>query len=91
MPSSPSGAAGASDTASSPRTLSPAEAEARMGDFAFRRGRTGDAGEMLQDAIKLDPSLAEAEQSLGFLALHHTDLDEADQLRVIDVVQAFDC
>ena len=71
-------AAGASDTASSPRTLSPAAAEARMGDCAFRRGRTGDAGEMLEDAIKQDPSLAEAEQSLGFLALHHVELDDAE-------------
>ena len=62
-----------------PRTLTSAETAARMADFLAERGRSGDAEDRLDDALKSDPSLAEAEQSLGFIALKRNDLDEAEK------------
>jgi tetratricopeptide (TPR) repeat protein len=61
------------------RTLSGAESEARLGGFEAARGRRGDAREKLEDAISQQPSLAEAEQSLGFLLMQTSDLEGADQ------------
>ena len=67
------------DAAGSARTLSAAEMDARIGDFWENRGRRDDAESKLEDALMADPSIALAEQSLGFLSLHRKDLDEADK------------
>jgi hypothetical protein len=50
-----------------------------MGDFARIRGRREDARTKLEDSIKLDSSLAGAEESLGFLLLELEQLEEADK------------
>ena len=71
--------AGGSEAASPSRTLSPAETAARMGDFSLSRGKFDSARTKLEDAIKLDPSLASAEQSLGHLLLQQNQLDEAEK------------
>ncbi|MBZ5697036.1 MAG: tetratricopeptide repeat protein [Acidobacteriia bacterium] len=71
--------AGGSEAASSSRTLSPAETAARMGDFALSRGKFDSARTKLENAIELDPSLASAEQSLGYLLLQQNQLDDAEK------------
>ena len=58
---------------------SAAEVDARIGDFWANRGGRDDAQSKLEDALMAEPTLAEAEQSLGFLLLKQTHLDEADQ------------
>jgi len=70
---------GGSDTGSSLRMLSVAEIEARMADFLALRGRSEDAQDKLEEALMSEPSLAEAEQSLGYLLLKKDDLDEAQK------------
>ncbi len=70
---------GGGDSGGAARTLSNAEAEARMADFAASRGKDADAMDQLEEAIKAEPSLAEAEQSLGFLLLRRNELDEAQK------------
>jgi tetratricopeptide (TPR) repeat protein len=69
----------ASDTGSAPRTLSAAEFEARMADFLALRGRRDDAEDRLEEALMTEPTLAEAEQDLGFIQLKKNDLDEAQK------------
>ena len=69
---------GGSDSGGSPRTLSAAEIEARTADFLALRGRSDDAQGNLEEAIRSEPSLAEAEQSLGFLLLKKEELDDAE-------------
>src|SRR6266852_1160095 len=61
------------------RALSQAETKAWMGDFALRRGRADEARSKLEDAVKLQPSLARAEESLGYLALQQSHGEEADR------------
>ena len=61
------------------RALPQAETEAWMGDFALRRGRADEARSKLEDAVKLEPSLARAEESLGYLALQQNHGEAADQ------------
>ena len=68
-----------SESTSEPRTLSAAEVNARIGDFWANRGGRDDAQSKLEEALMAEPALAEAEQSLGFLLLKQTHLDEADQ------------
>jgi tetratricopeptide (TPR) repeat protein len=70
---------GGSDSGGSPRTLSAAEIEARMADFLALRGRSEDAQDKLEEALMSEPSLAEAEQSLGFLLLKKDNLDDAEK------------
>ena len=77
LPSEIAVAAGG-DSVGSVKTLSTAEAEARMGDFSANRGKRDDAQDKLEDALKLDPSLADAEQSLGFLSLQQNELQDAE-------------
>ena len=72
-------AAGGSETSSGVRTLTPAETEARLGDLDLGRGRRDDAQTKLEDALKLDPSLAGAEESLGFYLLQVSQLEEAEK------------
>jgi tetratricopeptide (TPR) repeat protein len=71
--------AGGSDSEGSPRTLSAAEMDARIGDFWMNRGRREDVQSKLEDALTAEPSIAEAEQSLGFLLLKQSQIDEADK------------
>jgi len=70
---------GGSESVSSPHTLSPAETEALIGDLYLGHGRRDDARTKLEDALKLDPSLASAEESLGFLELQGAHLEEAEK------------
>jgi tetratricopeptide (TPR) repeat protein len=72
-------ATGGSDSISAARTLTPAETEARIGDLDLGRGRRDDAQTKLEDALKLDPSLASAEESLGFYLLQVSQLEEAEK------------
>lgn len=70
---------GGSDSGGSPRTLSAAEIEARTADFLALRGRNEDAQDKLEEALMSEPTLAEAEQSLGFILLKKDDLDDAQK------------
>lgn len=72
-------ASNGSDSGGAARTLSAAETEARMADFLANRGKDDDARDKLEEAIKSEPSLAEGEQSLGFLLLKKNELDEAQK------------
>jgi tetratricopeptide (TPR) repeat protein len=72
-------AAGGSDSGGSAKTLSAAEAEARMGNFSAARGRLDDAQDKLEDALNLDASVADAEQGMGFLALQRNELEDAEK------------
>jgi tetratricopeptide (TPR) repeat protein len=67
------------DSNGAPRTLSAPEIEARTADFLALRGRSEDAQDKLEEALMSEPSLAEAEQSLGFILLKKDDLDEAQK------------
>lgn len=51
------------------RTLSPAETAALLGDFHLHRRRTNEARALLEEALRLDPNLGLANESVGFL--HH--------------------
>jgi tetratricopeptide (TPR) repeat protein len=70
---------GGNESGSAPRTLSAPEIEARRSDFLSLRGRMDDAQGDLEEAINTEPSLAEAEQSLGFLLLKKRNLDDAEK------------
>lgn len=67
------------DSGGAPRTLTAAEIEARTADFLALRGRSEDAQDKLEEALMSEPSLPEAEQSLGFILLKKDDLDEAQK------------
>ena len=69
---------GGNESGGAPRTLSAAEFEALRSDFLSLRGRMDDAQGDLEEAITTEPSLAEAEQSLGFLLLKKRNLDDAE-------------
>src|SRR5271169_2706505 len=58
---------GANDSGGSLRTLSAAEIDARTADFLALRGRSEDAQDKLEEALMTEPTIAEAEQSLGFI------------------------
>ncbi len=70
---------GGNDPGGAPRTLTPAEIEAREADFMALRGKSEDAEDKLNEALMSEPSLAEAEQSLGYMMLKRNDLDEAQK------------
>ena len=70
---------GGGDSGGAPRTLSAPEIEARTADFLALRGRSEDAQDKLEEALMTEPSLAEAEQSLGYILLKKEDLDEAQK------------
>jgi tetratricopeptide (TPR) repeat protein len=72
-------ATGGGDSGIPPRTLTAAEIEARTADFLALRGRSEDAQDKLEEALMNEPSLAEAEQSLGYILLKKNDLDEAQK------------
>ena len=71
--------AGGSEKVSAAHTLTPAEMEALLGGLDLERGRREDARTKLDAAIMLDPSLAGAEESLGFLLLQENQLEEAEK------------
>jgi tetratricopeptide (TPR) repeat protein len=77
-PPSDIGVTGGGESASSPRTLSAPQTEARIGDFEAARGRRDDGQSKLEEALMMEPTIAEAEQSLGFLLLKENQLDDAD-------------
>jgi tetratricopeptide (TPR) repeat protein len=70
---------GASDTGGAARTLTPPEMQTRFADFMALRGKIEDAQDKLEEALMSQPSLAEAEQSLGFLMLKQDNADEAQK------------
>jgi tetratricopeptide (TPR) repeat protein len=72
-------AAGGSDSGGAMRMLTLPESKARIADFLAVRGKSEDAEDKLNDALMAEPSLAEAEQSLGFITLKREDLDEAQK------------
>src|SRR6266404_2172909 len=49
------------------RTISAAEAQARLGDFDLYRGQLDAARKKLEEAIRLDPNLAAAQESMGLV------------------------
>ena len=49
------------------RTISAAEVQARLGDFDLYRGQLDRARKKLEEAIRLDPRLAAAQESMGLL------------------------
>jgi len=60
------------------RALSPAETAARLGDFQLQgRRRPQDAKPLLEEALRLQPDLASAQESLGFLFMRQGDRAEA--------------
>jgi tetratricopeptide (TPR) repeat protein len=61
------------------RTISPAEAQARLGDFDLYRGQNDAAREKLLEAIRLDPNLPAAQESMGQLLFRQDERDEADK------------
>ena len=70
---------GGNDSGIAPRTLTAPEIEARTADFLALRGRSEDAQDKLEEALMNEPSLAEAEQSMGYILLKKNDLDEAQK------------
>jgi Flp pilus assembly protein TadD len=71
--------AGGSDSGGALRMLTLPESNARIADFLAVRGKSEDAEDKLNDALMAEPSLAEAEQSLGFITLKRDDLEEAQK------------
>ena len=59
------------------RVLSPAETAARLGDFQLQDRRPQDAKPLLEEALRLQPDLASAQESLGFLFMRQGDRTEA--------------
>ncbi|MCX6571031.1 MAG: tetratricopeptide repeat protein [Candidatus Aminicenantes bacterium] len=59
------------------RVLSPAETAARLGDFRLQGRRPQDAKPLLEEALRLQPDLASAQESLGFLFMRQGDRAEA--------------
>ena len=61
----------------SARVRSPAETAARLGDFELQDRRPQDAKPLLEEALRLQPDLASAQESLGFLFMRQGDRAEA--------------
>jgi tetratricopeptide (TPR) repeat protein len=61
------------------RTVSPAEAQARLGDFDVYRGQLDAARKKLEEAIRLDPNLPAAQESMGYLLYRQQKQVEADK------------
>jgi tetratricopeptide (TPR) repeat protein len=58
-------------------TVSDAESLAVRGDFMAHRGRFQEAQEMLEEALKIDPKLAAAHESMGFVFAEQGKFDKA--------------
>jgi tetratricopeptide (TPR) repeat protein len=61
------------------RTLSPAESKARLGDFDVYRGQLDEARPKIEEAIRLDPTLAGPQESMGLLLFRQEKRDEAQK------------
>jgi tetratricopeptide (TPR) repeat protein len=61
------------------RTISPAEAQARLGDFDLYRGQSESAQKKLEEAIRLDPNLPAAQESMGLLLFRQDKRYEAER------------
>ncbi len=61
------------------RTISPAEAQARLGDFDLYRGQLEAANKKLEEAIRLDPNLPAAQESMGLLLFRQDKRYEAER------------
>jgi tetratricopeptide (TPR) repeat protein len=59
------------------RTISAAEAQARLGDFDLYRGQPDAARRKLEEAIRHDANLAAAQESMGYLLFRQQKQDEA--------------
>lgn len=59
------------------RVLTPAETAARLGDFRLQDNHLKDAKPLLEEALRLQPDLAAAQESLGFLFMRQGDRAEA--------------
>lgn len=59
------------------RVLPPAETAARLGDFLLHDRRPQDARPLLEEALRLDPGLTSAQESLGLLFMRQGDRAEA--------------
>jgi len=70
------------------RALSRAETAARLGDFMLHDRRPQDARPLLEEAARLQPDLATAQESLGFLFMRQGERAEA--LRRFDLAIAAD-
>jgi tetratricopeptide (TPR) repeat protein len=55
------------------RTISAADAQARLGDFDLYRGQLDAAHKKLEEAIRLDPDLAAAQESMGLLLFRQNE------------------
>jgi len=61
------------------RTISAAEAQARLGDFDLHRGQREAAQKKLEEAIRLDPNLAAAQESMGLLLFRQNESYAAEK------------
>src|SRR6266853_177795 len=61
------------------RTISPAEAQARLGDFDLYRGQLDSGQKKLEEAIRLDPNLPAAQESMGLLLFRQDKRYEAER------------
>ena len=61
------------------RTISAAEAQARLGDFDLYRGQQEAAQKKLEEAIRLDPNLAAAQESMGLLLFRQNESYAAEK------------
>src|ERR1700730_10804445 len=59
------------------RTISAAEAQARLGDFDLDRGQLDRARKKLEEAMRLDPNLPAAQESMGYLLYRQQKQEEA--------------
>jgi tetratricopeptide (TPR) repeat protein len=55
------------------RTISAADAQARLGDFDLYRGQLEAAHKKLDEAIRLDPELAAAQESMGLVLFRQNE------------------
>ncbi len=63
----------------SARTLSAAEAQARLGDFDLYRNQLDDARKKIEEAIRLDPNLPSAQETMGQILFRQDERYEADK------------
>jgi len=61
------------------RTINPAESAAVRGDFLLYTQRPVEAQALLEEALRFDPNLAPAHESMGFLYFQKEDYDQAGE------------
>lgn len=70
---------GIDEDAFTPAPISEAESLAVRGDFLVHAGRTTEARQMLEEALKFDPRLASAHESMGLLYAEQKNTEEANK------------